>query len=42
MAIFGDGVDADGNPITLSNLGCGGVFEGCSDPNLFNEDNLLL
>ena len=42
VTVYGDGTDADGAPVSNSSLGCGGVFNGCSDPNLLDPDNQLV
>ena len=42
LTVIGDGKDADGAPIINGTLGCGGVFESCSDPNLLVPDSQLV
>jgi len=42
LTVYGNGTDADGAPIVNGNLGCGGVFEGCNDPNLRDPDSQLM
>ena len=42
LTVYGDGVDADGKPIKNGNLGCGGVFRNCKDPNLKDPDSQLM
>ena len=42
LNVIGDGKDADGAPIVNGTLGCGGVFDSCSDPNLDVPDSQLV
>jgi len=42
LTVYGNGVDADGKKIVNGNLGCGGVFRSCKDPNLKDPDSQLM
>ncbi|KAL4420513.1 hypothetical protein ABPG75_010169 [Micractinium tetrahymenae] len=42
LTVLGNGTDADSNPIVNGNLGCGGVFDGCSAPGLSDPDSQLI